>query len=407
MKKFLFILAVLISSISFSQQGAQTTYTVTSIANMKIYSGVSSRVHVTATNEDYVNCPSCTPDEVIIYDGAGTRVWRRVIDPMYFTSGIFTGTGAVGTPISLDADLVTIAGLAATTDNILMSVGSAWASRTPAQVKTALALNNLDNTSDASKPVSSAQQTALNLKANLASPTFSGTAIFSTAQIAALKSTATSTASNFNYFSSDGIQTNLATSQILFGGAANVASRMTERGGFNSTLAVNDALGSHIIGIQEFTEFSSGTHPMVSQLVVNPLTGTNGAAATTNAATVFINGAMSGVTPTGRNDAFRVSGTSFLGSITLGTAGDKINITEGSNGSVGQIALISGTRAITISGLTTASRAFITLVTPSGTTNTVNYQAVCTTNTLTLQANVAAGTINTSDASTLNYFVIN
>jgi hypothetical protein len=36
-------------------------------------------------------------------------------------------------------------------------------------------LGSVDNTSDASKPVSTAQQTALNLKANLASPTFTGT----------------------------------------------------------------------------------------------------------------------------------------------------------------------------------------------------------------------------------------
>jgi len=51
-----------------------------------------------------------------------------------------------------------------------------------AQVKTLLALTksdvglaNVDNTSDANKPVSSATQTALNAKANLASPTFIGT----------------------------------------------------------------------------------------------------------------------------------------------------------------------------------------------------------------------------------------
>jgi hypothetical protein len=36
-------------------------------------------------------------------------------------------------------------------------------------------LGNVDNTSDSSKPVSTAQQTALDLKANLASPTFTGT----------------------------------------------------------------------------------------------------------------------------------------------------------------------------------------------------------------------------------------
>lgn len=57
--------------------------------------------------------------------------------------------------------------------------------------KTDVGLANVDNTSDASKPVSTAQQTALNLKANLASPTFTGvpaaptaTAGTSTTQIA-------------------------------------------------------------------------------------------------------------------------------------------------------------------------------------------------------------------------------
>ena len=36
-------------------------------------------------------------------------------------------------------------------------------------------VSNVDNTSDANKPVSTAQQAALNLKAPLASPTFTGT----------------------------------------------------------------------------------------------------------------------------------------------------------------------------------------------------------------------------------------
>jgi hypothetical protein len=40
--------------------------------------------------------------------------------------------------------------------------------RTPAQVKTDIGLGNVDNTSDANKPVSTAQQTALNLKENAA-----------------------------------------------------------------------------------------------------------------------------------------------------------------------------------------------------------------------------------------------
>jgi hypothetical protein len=46
---------------------------------------------------------------------------------------------------------------------------------TPTLDKAAVGLANVDNTSDANKPVSSATQTALNLKAPLASPTFTGT----------------------------------------------------------------------------------------------------------------------------------------------------------------------------------------------------------------------------------------
>ncbi len=41
--------------------------------------------------------------------------------------------------------------------------------------KSAVGLGNVDNTADTAKPVSTAQQTALNLKANIASPTFTGT----------------------------------------------------------------------------------------------------------------------------------------------------------------------------------------------------------------------------------------
>ena len=45
--------------------------------------------------------------------------------------------------------------------------------------KTMVGLSNVDNTTDALKPVSTATQTALNLKAPLASPTFTGTLDFS------------------------------------------------------------------------------------------------------------------------------------------------------------------------------------------------------------------------------------
>jgi hypothetical protein len=83
---------------------------------------------------------------------------------------------------NLSTDLTTIAGLTLTNDDVLQRKAGAWVNRTVAQLKTDFALaksdvglSNVDNTSDASKPVSTAQQTALDLKAPLASPTFTGT----------------------------------------------------------------------------------------------------------------------------------------------------------------------------------------------------------------------------------------
>lgn len=70
-----------------------------------------------------------------------------------------------------DSDLTAIAALSPTNDDIMQRKSGAWVNRTIAQLKVDLFLNkgdvglsNVDNTSDANKPVSSATQTALNNK---------------------------------------------------------------------------------------------------------------------------------------------------------------------------------------------------------------------------------------------------
>jgi hypothetical protein len=65
------------------------------------------------------------------------------------------------------ADLVTLAGVQTLTNKTITSPSGL--------VKGDVGLGNVDNTSDANKPVSTATQTALDLKAPLASPTFTGT----------------------------------------------------------------------------------------------------------------------------------------------------------------------------------------------------------------------------------------
>lgn len=82
----------------------------------------------------------------------------------------------------LDSDLTTIAGLTATTDNFMVANSSAWASRTPAQAKTSLALTktdvslaNVDNTSDATKNSATATLTNKRITKRVSSNTSSAT----------------------------------------------------------------------------------------------------------------------------------------------------------------------------------------------------------------------------------------
>jgi len=79
---------------------------------------------------------------------------------------------------TLDSDLTDISSLAPPNDNILQRKAGVWTSRTPAQFKTDLSLvkadvglSNVDNTSDANKPISTAVASEYNSVSGL---TFSG-----------------------------------------------------------------------------------------------------------------------------------------------------------------------------------------------------------------------------------------
>lgn len=96
----------------------------------------------------------------------------------------------------------------------------------------------------------------------------------------------------------------------------------------------------------------------------------------------------------------------YVSSSTVAAVQAAVNSPVAGVASVGQVALVAGTLAITIPGLTTSNRGFVSLVASATGSSTVTYQAVCTANTLTLRANVAAGTINVADVSTVNYFVL-
>lgn len=96
------------------------------------------------------------------------------------SSGILTvstGDLRITTAGTNAASVVTVGGAQTLTNKTLTSP----VINTPTGiVKGDVGLGNVDNTSDVNKPVSTATQTALDLKANLASPTFTGTVVLPT-----------------------------------------------------------------------------------------------------------------------------------------------------------------------------------------------------------------------------------
>lgn len=106
---------------------------------------VSAGLTLATVNSNIGSFGSATKASTFTVDGKGrlTAAGEVTITPA-FASITGTPTTLAGYGITdaqpLDADLTTIAGLTATTDNFIVSVASAWASRTPAQVRTTLGL---------------------------------------------------------------------------------------------------------------------------------------------------------------------------------------------------------------------------------------------------------------------------
>lgn len=244
-----------------------------------------------------------------------------------------------------------------------------------------------------------------------ATPTFSGTTTITTLSVTGFSTQASGistngTAGNANFYATGGITANrTTTAAYLPESAAGLGLRVGINGSTAYTMTASDAYSTAAIASTSITEAASGTHPLISGLVVKAPTVTNAAGATANMATLYIDAAPSGVTPTGDSYALWVkAGNTMLtnGNLSLGTAGNKINITTGSNASVGVSgAMTGGTITISTTAVTASSIIILTHATLGGT------QGILSVGTITAGTSFVINSSSGTDTGTVNWWIIN
>jgi protein-disulfide isomerase-like protein with CxxC motif len=154
--------------------------------------------------------------------------------------------------------------------------------------------------------------------------------------------------------------------------AGQVTYRMGMLGATASPLVAGESYGSFIIGSIPVTEATSGTHLLMANLAIRPLNITNGIATTTNAATIYIEGAATGTAAITNNYAVWVD----AGNVRID---DRLLVGTGTDAGAynlqvtGQVRLNSYTTSTSYSGTAAGYLAFDlngNIITTSGTTGT-------------------------------------
>ena len=169
------------SSIADPSTSLSGSFTGSFLGNVLSTNGVvsgSSQVTITSTTDfsTFSGSLKTTDDALATVDAAQTVR----LDQLATASGSYDShIASTANPHSVTADQVSLGNV--TNESKATMFSSPTFTGTVAGVTaTHVGLGNVDNTSDANKPVSTAGQTALDLKANLASPTFTGTPLSTT-----------------------------------------------------------------------------------------------------------------------------------------------------------------------------------------------------------------------------------
>lgn len=189
--------------------------------------------------------------------------------------------------------------------------------------KTAVGLSNVDNTSDAAKPISTATQTALNLKANIASPTFTGTVSGITKAMVGLGNV--DNTSDANKPISTATQTALNAKQNTLVSGTSI-----------KTINGNSLLGSGNIVI------SSGGSTAPLEFNTTDLTVWNNGKGNIASNTSFGESALAANTTGTQNNAFGqgslLQNSSGIGNTSIGNFALQTNTTGGTNTAIGYLA---------------------------------------------------------------------